>query len=75
MAQTMTLRAHGLPAAQRRALEVAGFVAGFQVLHFAGVAGGDPGGKVLELREIVHRGDAGEFESGCVGCLFHEFGE
>ena len=57
MAQTITLRVQGATAGQGAPLEVAAIVARFQVLHFAGLAGCNPLGKMLEFDGIGGRRD------------------
>src|SRR5580692_858105 len=58
--------------AQRLTLQVAGLVALLEVLHFAGVSGGDPFGKMAQLGELCDRSDAGQLKAGVVRCLFDE---
>ena len=57
---------------KRGALELAGLVAGLEIFHFCGVSGFDPKGKVVQFRKVADRGDAGQFESGLVGCLLYQ---
>ena len=52
---------------QRRALEIAAVVAGFEIFHFSGVAGCDPGGKMIEFRRVGSRSDARQIKSGLLG--------
>ena len=57
----------GRNARERGPFESAVIVARFQVFHFAGMAGGNPFGKVLQFRSIGGRSDAREVEAGLFG--------
>src|ERR1700722_12313470 len=57
----------GRDAGERGALEIAAIVARSHVFHFAGVASGNPFGKMLEFDGVGGGSDAREVEAGLVG--------
>ena len=59
----------GSDSSQRRALEFAGLIARFHILHFAVFSIGDPRGKDLQLGKVAGWRNAGEIESGVARAL------
>lgn len=60
---------------QRHPTKITGFVAGFEILHFPGAAGGNPFREASEVGEFVDGCDSGEIESGGEGGGFDQSGE
>ena len=67
MAQTITLRAQGATRASEARLRSPLIVARFQVFHFAGMASGNPFGKMFEFGSIGGGSDARKVEAGLLG--------
>ena len=55
---------------QRHPTKITGFVAGFEILHFPGAAGGNPFREARELEEIADGSDAAEVEASFQGKRF-----